>query len=66
MERLLRAKDFQEALGIQVEHFQSQFDGGSRGGNSDRRMDSWPGEFTQAFFWLADVSLIAVAAIGRV
>ena len=24
MERLLRAKDFQEALGIQVEHFQSQ------------------------------------------
>jgi hypothetical protein len=27
MERLLRAKDFQEALGIQVEHFQSH--GGS-------------------------------------
>jgi hypothetical protein len=49
-EKLLRAKDSQEALGIQVEHFQSQFDGGSRGGNSDRRMDSWPGEFTQAFF----------------
>ena len=24
MERLLRAKDFQEALGIQVEHLQSQ------------------------------------------
>ena len=66
MERLLRAKNFSGGPRHSGRALSVSVDGGRRGDNSDRRMDSWPGEFTQAFFWLADVSLIVVAAIGRV
>jgi len=38
MERLLRAKDFQEALGIQVEHFQSQL---TAAGEETTQIGAW-------------------------